>query len=295
MATKIQEHFNASLYEQFKDRIGEIIIGEVHHIRHKHVILLDDEDNEFILPKENQIPSDFFKKGETVKGIVESVDFRGSKPQIIVSRTAPKFLEELLELEIPEIQDGTIILKKVVRIPGEKAKIAVDAYDDRIDPVGACVGVKGSRIHGVVRELKNENIDVIQWSKNPEIFVKRALGNIIINKIEINEESNYALVYTPVEEISKVIGKQGQNIKLASWLTGYEIDVYRETSDDDDVELREFSDEIEAWIIDEFKKVGLTTARSVLDKDTEALLKIVDLEEETIDDVKNILREELEG
>ncbi|MFC0343531.1 MULTISPECIES: transcription termination factor NusA [Epilithonimonas] len=295
LATKIQEHFNASLYEQFKDKIGEIIIGEVHHIRHKHVILLDDEDNEFILPKENQIPSDFFKKGETVKGIVESVDFRGSKPQIIVSRTAPKFLEELLELEIPEIQDGTIILKKVVRIPGEKAKIAVDAYDDRIDPVGACVGVKGSRIHGVVRELKNENIDVIQWSKNPEIFVKRALGNIIINKIEINEEANYALVYTPVEEISKVIGKQGQNIKLASWLTGYEIDVYRETSDDDDVELREFSDEIEAWIIDEFKKVGLTTARSVLDKDTEGLLKIVDLEEETIEDVKNILREELEG
>jgi len=292
LATKIQEHFNASLYEQFKDKIGEIIIGEVHHIRHKHVILLDDEDNEFILPKENQIPSDFFKKGETVKGIVESVDFRGSKPQIIVSRTAPKFLEELLELEIPEIQDGTIILKKVVRIPGEKAKIAVDAYDDRIDPVGACVGVKGSRIHGVVRELKNENIDVIQWSKNPEIFVKRALGNIIINKIEINEEANYALVYTPVEEISKVIGKQGQNIKLASWLTGYEIDVYRETSDDDDVELREFSDEIEAWIIDEFKKVGLTTARSVLDKDTEGLLKIVDLEEETIEDVKNILREE---
>lgn len=295
LATKIQEHFNASLYEQFKDRIGQIIIGEVHHIRHKHVILLDDEDNEFILPKENQIPSDFFKKGESIKGIVESVDFRGSKPQIIVSRTAPKFLEELLELEIPEIQDGTIMLKKVVRIPGEKAKIAVDAYDDRIDPVGACVGVKGSRIHGVVRELKNENIDVIQWSKNPEIFVKRALGNIIINKIEINEESNYALVYTPVEEISKVIGKQGQNIKLASWLTGYEIDVYRETSDDDDVELREFSDEIEAWIIDEFKKVGLMTARSVLDKDTDALLKIVDLEEETIDDVKNILREELEG
>ena len=295
LATKIQEHFNASLYEQFKDRIGQIIIGEVHHIRHKHVILLDDEDNEFILPKENQIPSDFFKKGESIKGIVESVDFRGSKPQIIVSRTAPKFLEELLELEIPEIQDGTIMLKKVVRIPGEKAKIAVDAYDDRIDPVGACVGVKGSRIHGVVRELKNENIDVIQWSKNPEIFVKRALGNIIINKIEINEESNYALVYTPVEEISKVIGKQGQNIKLASWLTGYEIDVYRETSDDDDVELREFSDEIEAWIIDEFKKVGLTTARSVLDKDTDVLLKIVDLEEETIDDVKNILREELEG
>ncbi|WP_312760852.1 transcription termination factor NusA [Epilithonimonas sp.] len=295
LATKIQEHFNATLYEQFRDKIGELIVGEVHHIRHKHVILLDDEGNEFILPKENQIPSDFFKKGDNVRAIVESVDFRGSKPQIIVSRTAPKFLEELLELEIPEIQDGTIILKKVVRIPGEKAKIAVDAYDDRIDPVGACVGVKGSRIHGVVRELRNENIDVIQWSKNPEILIKRALGNITINKIEVNQETNYALVYTPVDEISKVIGKQGQNIKLASWLSGFEIDVYRETSEDDDVELVEFADEIESWIIDEFKKVGLNTARSVLDKDTEALLNIVDLEEETIEEVKSILKEELEG
>ncbi|WP_313269103.1 transcription termination factor NusA [Epilithonimonas vandammei] len=295
LATKIQEHFNATLYEQFRDKIGELIVGEVHHIRHKHVILLDDEGNEFILPKENQIPSDFFKKGDNVRAIVESVDFRGSKPQIIVSRTAPKFLEELLELEIPEIQDGTIILKKVVRIPGEKAKIAVDAYDDRIDPVGACVGVKGSRIHGVVRELRNENIDVIHWSKNPEILVKRALGNITINKIEVNLETNYALVYTPVDEISKVIGKQGQNIKLASWLSGFEIDVYRETTEDDDVELVEFADEIESWIIDEFKKVGLNTARSVLDKDTEALLNIVDLEEETIEEVKSILKEELEG
>ena len=295
LATKIQEHFNATLYEQFRDKIGELIVGEVHHIRHKHVILLDDEGNEFILPKENQIPSDFFKKGDNVRAIVESVDFRGSKPQIIVSRTAPKFLEELLELEIPEIQDGTIILKKVVRIPGEKAKIAVDAYDDRIDPVGACVGVKGSRIHGVVRELRNENIDVIQWSKNPEILVKRALGNITINKIEVNLETNYALVSTPVDEISKVIGKQGQNIKLASWLSGFEIDVYRETTEDDDVELVEFADEIESWIIDEFKKVGLNTARSVLDKDTEALLNIVDLEEETIEEVKSILKEELEG
>lgn len=294
LATKIQEHFNASLYEEFRDRIGQLVVGEVHHIRHKHVILLDDEGNEFILPKENQIPSDFFKKGESVRAIVESVDFRGSKPQISISRTSPKFLEQLLEMEIPEIQDGTIILKKVVRIPGEKAKIAVDAYDDRIDPVGACVGVKGSRIHGVVRELRNENIDVIQWSKNPEILVKRALGNITINKIEVNTETNYALVYTPVEEISKVIGKQGQNIKLASWLTDYEIDVYREKQEDDDVELTEFNDEIEAWIIQEFKKVGLETARSVLDKDTAALLNMVDLEEETIDDVKQILRSELE-
>ncbi|SKB81443.1 NusA antitermination factor [Soonwooa buanensis] len=294
LATKIQEHFNAALYEQFRDRIGQLVVGEVHHIRHKHVIMLDDEGNEFILPKENQIPSDFFKKGDNVRAIVESVDFRGSKPQIMISRTSPKFLEQLLELEIPEIQDGTIILKKVVRIPGEKAKIAVDAYDDRIDPVGACVGVKGSRIHGVVRELRNENIDVIQWSKNPEILVKRALGNIIINKVEVDEEHNYAMVYTPIEEISKVIGKQGQNIKLASWLTEYEIDVYREKQEDDDVELKEFSDEIESWIIEEFKKVGLETARSVLDKDTEALLNLVDLEEETIEEVKNILREELE-
>ena len=295
LATKLQEHNNGLLYAQFHDRIGEIVVGEVHHIRKQHAILLDDEDNEFILPKENQIPSDFFKKGESIRAIVDSVDFKGSKPQIIVSRTSPKFLEKLLELEIPEIQDGTIILKKVVRIPGEKAKIAVDAYDDRSDPVGACVGVKGSRIHGVVRELKNENIDVIQWSKNPEIMVKRALGNVTVNKIDINEEQSYAMVYTPVEEISKVIGKQGQNIKLASWLSGFEIDVYRETSDDDDVELDEFSDEISEWIIKEFKKVGLNTARSVLDKDTEALVNLVDLEEEQIDEVKQVLKEELEA
>ncbi len=295
LATKLQEHNNGLLYEQFHDRIGEIVVGEVHHIRKQHAILLDDEDNEFILPKENQIPSDFFKKGESIRAIVDSVDFKGSKPQITVSRTSPKFLEKLLELEIPEIQDGTIMLKKVVRIPGEKAKIAVDAYDDRIDPVGACVGVKGSRIHGVVRELKNENIDVIQWSKNPEIMVKRALGNVTINKIDINPEQAYAMVYTPVEEISKVIGKQGQNIKLASWLSGFEIDVYRETSDDDDVELDEFSDEISEWIIKEFKKVGLNTARSVLDKDTEALVNLVDLEEEQIDEVKQVLKEELEA
>ena len=294
LATKLQEHNNAMLYEQFKDRIGELAVGEVHHIRHKHVILLDDEGNEYILPKENQIPSDFFRKGDNVRAVIETVDFKGSKPQIFVSRTAPKFLEKLLELEIPEIQDGTIILKKVVSIPGEKAKIAVDAYDDRIDPVGACVGVKGSRIHGVVRELKNENIDVIQWSKNPEILVRRALGNITINKVEINENDTYALVYTPVEEISKVIGKQGQNIRLASWLSGYEIDVYREKQADDDVELDEFKDEIESWIIDEFKKVGLETAKSVLDKDTGALVNMTDLEEETIEDVKRILSEEFE-
>ena len=294
LATKLQEHNNAAMYEMFKDRIGEVIVGEVHHIRGKQVIILDDEGNEYILPKENQIPTDFFKKGESVRAVIEKVDFKGSKPQIIVSRTAPRFLEKLLELEIPEILDGTIILKKAVRIPGEKAKIAVDALDERIDPVGACVGVKGSRIHGVVRELRNENIDVIQWSKNPEVLVKRALGGVEINKVEINEEDHYALVYAPVEEISKIIGKQGQNIKLASWLTDYEIDVYREKQEDDDVELKEFDDEIEQWIIDEFTKVGLDTARSVLDKDTDVLLNLVDLEEETIEEVKRILREELE-
>ena len=294
LATKLQEHNNAAMYEMFKDRIGEVVVGEVHHIRGKQVIILDDEGNEYILPKENQIPTDFFKKGESIRAVIEKVDFKGSKPQIIVSRTAPKFLEKLLELEIPEILDGTIILKKAVRIPGEKAKIAVDALDERIDPVGACVGVKGSRIHGVVRELRNENIDVIQWSKNPEVLVKRALGGMEINKVEINEEDHYALVYAPVEEISKIIGKQGQNIKLASWLTDYEIDVYREKQEDDDVELKEFDDEIEQWIIDEFTKVGLDTARSVLDKDTDVLLNLVDLEEETIEEVKRILREELE-
>ena len=294
LATKLQEHNNAAMYEMFKDRIGEVVVGEVHHIRGKQVIILDDEGNEYILPKENQIPTDFFKKGESVRAVIEKVDFKGSKPQIIVSRTAPKFLEKLLELEIPEILDGTIILKKAVRIPGEKAKIAVDALDERIDPVGACVGVKGSRIHGVVRELRNENIDVIQWSKNPEVLVKRALGGVEINKVEINEEDHYALVYAPVEEISKIIGKQGQNIKLASWLTDYEIDVYREKQEDGDVELKEFDDEIEQWIIDEFTKVGLDTARSILDKDTDVLLNLVDLEEETIEEVKRILREELE-
>lgn len=294
LSTKLQEYNNAAMYDEFHDKIGEIVVGEVHHIRNKHVILLDDEGNEFILPKENQIPSDYFKKGESIRSIVESVDFKGSKPQIILSRTSPRFLEKLLEQEIPEIMDGTIILKKVVRIPGEKAKIAVDAYDDRIDPVGACVGVKGSRIHGVVRELKNENIDVIQWSKNPEIMVKRALGNVTVNKIEINEENKYALVYSPVEEISRIIGKQGQNIRLATWLSGYEIDVYREKREDDDVDLNEFRDEIEDWILDEFKKVGLITARSIVDKDTDVLIKLVDLEEETIEDVKLILKAELE-
>lgn len=293
LATKVQEHYNAHLYEQFRDRIGEVMVGEVHHIRFKHVILLDDEGNEFILPKDKQIPSERFRKGDSVRAVIESVDFKGAKPQITVSRTSPKFLEKLLEAEIPEIQDGTIILKKAVRLPGEKAKIAVDAYDDRIDPVGACVGVKGSRIHGVVRELRNENIDVIQWSKNPEILIKRALGNVVIDNIEINDEEKSALIYTPSEEIAKIIGKQGQNIKLASWLTDYEINIRRESSEED-VDLSEFTDEIEDWIIASFKEVGLDTAKSVLNKDTEVLVRLTDLEEETIEKVKEILKEEFE-
>lgn len=294
LATKLQERNNAILYDLFQDRIGEIVIGEVHHIRRQHIILLDDEGHEFILLKENQIPSDFFKKGENIRAIIESVDFKGSKPQIYVSRTAPKFLEKLLELEIPEVQDGTILLRGVERIPGEKAKIAVDALDDRIDPIGAVVGINGSRIHGVVRELRNENIDVIQWSKSPEIFIKRALGKVTINKVEVVEGENRVVVYTPVEEISKVIGKQGQNIRLASRLTGFEIDVYRESNEDDDVMLKEFNDEIEEWIIEAFQKVGLDTAKSILDKDTDSLMKLVDLEEETIEEVKQILKEEFE-
>lgn len=295
LATKLQERNNAVLYEQFHDRLGEIVIGEVHHIRRQHVILLDDEGNEFILPKEKQIPSDFFRKGDSIRALIESVSFKGAKPQIIVTRTAPQFLEKLLELEIPEIQDGTITLKKVVRIPGEKAKIAVDAYDDRIDPVGACVGVRGSRIHGVVRELRNENIDVIQWSKNDEILIKRALGHVNIQKVEISDDQTHALVFAPSEEISKIIGRQGQNIRLASWLTGYTIDVYRDKAEEEeDVELVEFSDEIEDWIIDEFRKVGLETARSVLEKETTELMALTDLEEETIEDAKHVLKTELE-
>lgn len=294
LSGKLQEHNNAMLYKEFEGRLGEIVIGEVHHIRKTHIILLDDEGNEFILPQKKQIPSDFFKKGESIRAIVESVDFKGAKPQITVSRTSPTFLDRLLEFEIPEIQDGTINIRASVREPGEKAKVAVDALDDRIDPVGACVGVRGSRIHGVVRELRNENIDVIQWSKDPEVYIKRALGNMSINKIEVNDEENSVMVYAPVEEISKIIGRRGVNIRLASELTGYTIDVYRETSEDDDVALDEFKDEIEEWIIDEFKKIGLETAKSVLDKDTDALANIVDLEEETIEEVKQILRAEFE-
>lgn len=293
LISKIHEHDNTTIYKQFKDLIGEIYTAEVHHIRHKAVILLDDEGNEIVLPKEKQIPSDFFRKGENVRGIIESVELKGNKPAIIMSRTSPDFLEKLFEQEIPEVFDGLITIKKVVRIPGEKAKVAVDSYDDRIDPVGACVGMKGSRIHGIVRELGNENIDVINFTNNPQLFISRALSPARVTSISIDEETKRAEVILKPEEVSKAIGKGGYNIRLAGFLTGYEIDVFREGVEED-VELTEFSDEIEEWIIGEFKKIGLDTARSVLDQDVEDLIKRTDLEEETILEVKRILKEEFE-
>lgn len=296
LISKIHEHDSTNLYKQFKDLIGEIYTAEVHHVRHKAIILLDDEGNEIVLPKEKQIPSDFFRKGDNVKGIIESVELKGNKPQIIMSRTSEKFLEKLFEQEIPEIFDGLITIKKVVRIPGEKAKVAVDSYDDRIDPVGACVGMKGSRIHGIVRELGNENIDVINYTTNSQLYITRALSPAKVSSIKIDEEAKRADVYLKLEEVSKAIGRAGQNIRLASMLTGYELDVIREglAVEEDDVELTEFSDEIDGWIIDEFAKIGLDTARSVLKQDINDLVRRTDLEEETIREVIRILKEEFE-
>ena len=293
LISKIHEHDNTNLYKQFKDLEGDLYTAEVHHIRHKAVILLDDEGNEIILPKEKQIPSDFFRKGDNVRGIIESVDLKGNKPTIIMSRTSPKFLEKLFESEIPEVFDGLITIKNVVRIPGEKAKVAVDSYDDRIDPVGACVGMKGSRIHGIVRELGNENIDVINYTSNLNLYITRALSPARVTSIKIDEETKRAEAILKPEEVSKAIGRGGHNIRLAGQLTGYEIDVFREGAEED-VELREFSDEIEAWIIAEFSKAGLDTAKSVLEQDVEDLVKRTDLEEETIMDVIRILKEEFE-
>jgi len=293
LVAKIQEHDNTTVYKQFKDLEGEIYTAEVHHIRHKAVILLDDEGNEIILPKDRQIPSDFFRKGDNVRGIIESVELKGVKPSIILSRTSPKFLEQLFHQEIPEVFDGLITIKKVVRIPGEKAKVAVDSYDDRIDPVGACVGMKGSRIHGIVRELGNENIDVINWTNNKQLLVTRALSPARVSSVKLNDEDMTAQVYLKPEEVSKAIGRSGHNIRLAGQLTGYEIDVFREGVEED-VELTEFSDEIDAWIIQEFKKIGLDTARSVLELDIEDLIKRTDLEEETVQEVVKILKAEFE-
>ncbi|MDA8847456.1 transcription termination factor NusA [Flavobacteriaceae bacterium] len=293
LISKIQEHDNTNIYKQFKELVGEIYTAEVHHIRHRAVILLDDEGNELVLPKDKQIPSDFFRKGDNVRGIIESVDLKGNKPSIVLSRTAPVFLEKLFEQEIPEVFDGLISVKNVVRIPGEKAKVAVDSYDDRIDPVGACVGMKGSRIHGIVRELGNENIDVINYTTNLQLYITRALSPAKVTSIKINEETKRAEVILKPEEVSKAIGRGGHNIRLAGRLTGYEIDVFREGVEED-VELSEFSDEIEAWIIDEFAKAGLDTAKSILEQEVADLVKRTDLELETIEDVVRILKEEFE-
>jgi N utilization substance protein A len=294
LISKIHEHDNTNLYKQFKELEGELYSAEVHHIRHRAIILLDDEGNEIIMPKDRQISSDFFRKGESVRGIIESVELRGNKPNIILSRTSPKFLEKLFEQEIPEVFDGLITVKGVVREPGEKAKVAVDSYDDRIDPVGACVGVKGSRIHGIVRELGNENIDVINYTTNKQLYIARALSPAKIVSMEIDEENQKVEVRLNPEEVSKAIGRRGHNIRLAGKLTGYEIDVIREGLEEEDVELSEFSDEIEGWIIDEFNKIGLDTAKSVLEQDVDDLVKRTDLEEETVIEIVNILRAEFE-
>jgi len=293
LIAKIHEHDNTNLYKQFKELEGEVYTAEVHHIRHKAVILLDDDGNEVILPKEKQISSDFFRKGENVRGVIETVELRGNKPAIIMSRTSPLFLEKLFEQEIPEVFDGLINVKNVVRVPGEKAKVAVDSYDDRIDPVGACVGVKGSRIHGIVRELGNENIDVINFTNNTQLYITRALSPAKVTSVKLNEETKRAEVMLKPEEVSRAIGRGGHNIRLAGQLTGYEIDVFREGVEED-VELTEFSDEIDAWIISEFAKIGLDTAKSVLEQEISDLVKRTDLEEETVVEVVNILKSEFE-
>ncbi len=291
LVARIHEYDNTIIYKQFIDLVGEIYTAEVHHIRNRVVILLDDEGNEIILPKDRQIPSDFYRKGDNVRGIIESVELKGTKPSIVMSRTSPKFLEKLFEQEIPEVFDGLITIKKAVRVPGEKAKVAVDSYDDRIDPVGACVGMKGSRIHGIVRELGNENIDVINYTNNTQLLITRALSPAKVASLKIDEENKRVEVMMDPSEVSKAIGRGGFNIRLAGQLTGYEIDVYREGMEED-VELTEFSDEIEAWIIEEFKKAGLDTAKSVLEQDVEDLVKRTDLEEETIQDVRKVLNAE---
>ncbi len=301
LISKIYEHDSTNIFKHFKDLEGELYTAEVHHIRHNAIILLDDDGNEIVLPKSEQIRSDFFRKGDSVRGVIKTVELRGNKPAIILSRTAPAFLNKLFEQEIPEVFDGLITVEGVARIPGEKAKVAVDSYDDRIDPVGACVGVKGSRIHGIVRELGNENIDVINYTKNEQLFISRALSPAKVTSMEIelfDEEKNgkkgRVSVLLKPEEVSKAIGRGGVNIRLASELTGYEIDVKREGLEEEDVELTEFTDEIEDWVIIELKKIGLDTARSVLETSVAELVKRTDLEEETILDVQRILKEEFE-
>ena len=295
LASKILELEKDHIYGKYKNKIGDIVTGEVYQVWKKEILILDDEGNELILPKSEQIPSDYFRKGDNVRAIVYKVELRNNNPLIILSRTAPVFLERLFELEIPEIFDGLITIKKIVRVPGERAKVAVESYDERIDPVGACVGMKGSRIHGIVRELRNENIDVINYSANLQLYIKRALNPAKINSIKILEADKKAEVYLRPEEVSLAIGKGGLNIRLASQLTGYEIDVYREMEEDDeDVNLDEFADEIESWVIDALKAIGCDTAKNVLNITRADLIKRTDLEEETIDDVLKVLNSEFE-
>ncbi len=296
LISRIMELEKDNLYKVYKEKIGEIVTGEVYQVWKKEIMVIDDEGNELLLPKSEQIPSDYFKKGESVRAVVAKVDMRNSNPVIILSRTAPEFLERLFELEVPEVFDGLITIKRIVREPGERAKVAVESYDDRVDPVGACVGMKGSRIHGIVRELKNENIDVINYTSNPQLFITRALSPAKITSVDINEEEKRAKVYLKPDQVSLAIGRGGHNIKLAGRLKRYELDVYRDGEIDvEDVDLEEFADEIEGWIIDELKAVGCDSAKSVLELGVEDLVKRTDLEQVTVEEVFRILRAEFES
>lgn len=297
LAARINDLKRNILIKKYEDRIGEIVSGEVYQVWKKEVLILDEDGNEMLLPKSEQINADYFKKGETVRSVVKKVELKNNQAVIILSRTSPLFLEKLLEIEVPEIFDGLIVVKKIVRDPGERAKVAVESYDDRIDPVGACVGMKGSRIHGIVRELKNENIDVINWTANTQLLIQRSLTPAKITSMDLDNETMHASVYLKPDQVSLAIGRRGVNIKLACELTGYNIDVFRDNEgeeDDFDIDLSEFSDEIEAWIIEALNKVGCDTARSVLDLTDEELERRTDLEKETIADVKRILNEEFE-
>lgn len=296
LASKILDLQKDAIYSKFKEMEGELVTGEVYQLWKKEILLLDDDKNELLLPKDQQIPSDFYRKGETVRAVIERVDNHNNNPKIIVSRTSDNFLRRLFELEVPEIHDGLIVIRAVARIPGERAKIAVESYDDRIDPVGACVGVKGARIHGIVRELKNENIDVINYTNNPQLFIQRALSPAKISTIRLDEENKHAEVFLRPEEVSLAIGKGGLNIKLASKLTGYEIDVYRDldAEGEEDIYLDEFKDEIEPWIIEALKDMGCATAKTVLNTPREVLIEKADLEEDTVDNVIAVLKAEFE-
>ena len=297
LISKVLELEKDNIFKKYEDRVGDIITGEVYQVWKRELLILDDESNELILPKTEQIPNDFFKKGDSIRAVVKQVEMRNNKPLITLSRTSPVFLERLFEMEVPEIFDGLITIKKIVREPGERAKVAVESYDDRIDPVGACVGMKGSRIHGIVRELRNENIDVINYTTNTQLYITRALSPAKVSSIKIDEENNKAEVFLAPDQVSLAIGRGGHNIKLAGKLTGYEIDVYRDDAGsdvEDDVALDEFTDEIDDWVIDELKAIGCDTAKNVLELSKEDLLKRTDLEEETIDEVREIFLSEFE-